>query len=101
LCNRTTLKFVRQQHDRSQSKDLAMPDREESHRPQDRDFTIDQWEKFPFKRKDDPYENRNEDRAEKEDQSQYEYEGWEHNAFPNKDVSEQPAESTEDESAGS
>jgi hypothetical protein len=77
-----------------------MPDREESHRPQDRDFTIDQWEKFPFKRKDDPYENRNEDRAEKEDQSQYEYEGWEHNAFPNKDVSEQPAESTEDESSG-
>jgi hypothetical protein len=68
-----------------------MPDRKESHRPQDRDFTIDQWEKFPFKRKDDPYENRSEDRAETEDQSQYKYEGWEHNAFPNEDVSEQPA----------
>ena len=25
-------------------------------------------------------------------QSQYSYEGWEHNAFPNEDVSEQPAE---------
>jgi hypothetical protein len=76
-----------------------MPDREESHRPQDRDFTIDQWEKFPFKRKDDPYENRSEDRAEAKDQSQYKYEGWEHNAFPNEDVSEQPADGAMDEKA--
>jgi len=76
-----------------------MPDREDSHRPQDRDFTIDQWEKFPFKRKDDPYENRSEDRAETEDQSQYKYEGWEQNAFPYKGVSEEPAESAQGEKA--
>ena len=77
-----------------------MPDREESHRPQDRDFTIDQWDKFPFKRKDDPYENRSEPRADKEDQSQYEYEGWEHNAFTTEDVYGEPATGAQDEKAG-
>jgi hypothetical protein len=67
-----------------------MPD-SNSKRPQERDFTIDQWDKFPFKKKDDPYENRSEPGGDK-DNSQYQYEGWEHGAFPNKDVSEEPAE---------
>jgi hypothetical protein len=71
-----------------------MTDRPESKRPQDRDFTIDQWEKYPFKKKEDPYENRSEERADNGGKSQYEYEGWEDNAFPNKNVSEQPAESS-------
>jgi hypothetical protein len=69
-----------------------MPDRPESKRPQERDFTIDRWEKFPFKRREDPYENRSEDKANNPDQDQYNYEGWEEGAFPNKDVSKEPAE---------
>jgi hypothetical protein len=70
-----------------------MPDRSDSRRPQDRDFEIDSWDKFPFKSNDeDPYENRSEDRKEESEQSQYKYEGWEHRAFPNKDVSEKPVE---------
>lgn len=73
-----------------------MADREDSERPQDRDFTIDQWDKFPFKKKDDPYENRSGEKTGDEDKSQYKYEGWEHNAFPNKDVSDEPAEPTGD-----
>lgn len=73
-----------------------MPDRSDSRRPQDRDFAVDNWEKFPFKSNDeDPYENRSEDRKEEGQQSQYKYEGWEHGAFPNKDVSEKPAEPSE------
>jgi hypothetical protein len=72
-----------------------MADLPDSKRPQERDFTIDKWENFPFKKKEDPYENRSEERKDTE-RSQYEYEGWEHNAFPNKNVSEQPAESSED-----
>jgi hypothetical protein len=72
-----------------------MADLPDSKRPQERDFTIDKWENFPFKKKEDPYENRSEEPKDTEG-SQYEYEGWEHNAFPNKNVSEQPAESSED-----
>ena len=72
-----------------------MADGPDSKRPQERDFTIDQWEKFPFKKKDDPYENRSEEKKDTQDESQYEYEGWEHNAFPNKDVTTEPAESNE------
>jgi hypothetical protein len=72
-----------------------MADLPDSKRPQERDFTIDKWEKFPFKKKEDPYENRSEERKDTEE-SQYDYEGWEHKAFPNEDVSEQPAESSED-----
>ena len=54
-----------------------MPDRSDSRRPQDRDFEIDSWDKFPFKSNDeDPYENRSEDRKEESQQSQYRYEGW-------------------------
>ncbi len=68
---------------------MADPD---SKRPQERDFTIDQWDKFPFKKKDDPYENRPAEEPAKETDSQYKYEGWEHNAFPNKEVAEEPAE---------
>jgi hypothetical protein len=78
-----------------------MPDRSDSHRPQDRDFNVDDWEKFPFKStKDDPYENRSEDRKDDPGQSQYKYEGWEHEAFPNKNVSEKHAESSEAEEKG-
>jgi hypothetical protein len=69
-----------------------MSDGRDSRRPQERDFNIDQWEKFPFRRKEDPFENRSDERKENDQQSQYSYEGWEHNAFPNTDVSEQPAE---------
>jgi hypothetical protein len=76
-----------------------MPDRPESQRPQERDLTIDRWEKFPFKKENDPYENRSEDQASNQapnsDKSQYQYEGWEKEAFPNKNVSETPAESVE------
>ena len=71
-----------------------MPNRRTSRRPQERDLMIDQWEKFPFRKKENPFENRSEDRADEERQSQYDYEGWEHNAFPNKNVSERPATST-------
>jgi hypothetical protein len=74
---------------------IAVADLPDSKRPQDRDFTIDKWEEFPFKRKEDPYENRSEDRKESEE-SQYEYEGWEQNAFPKKDVSEKPADSKDE-----
>lgn len=73
-----------------------MADRPDSKRPQERDFTIDQWEKYPFKKKEDPYENRSEEKIENGGESQYEYEGWENNAFPNKDVSEEPAEGSTD-----
>jgi hypothetical protein len=73
-----------------------MPDRSDSRRPQDRDFVVDDWDKFPFKStKDDPYENRSEERKDDSQQSQYKYEGWEHEAFPNKNVSEKPAEPAE------
>lgn len=72
-----------------------MADLPDSKRPQERDFTIDKWDKFPFKKKDDPYENRSEERKDS-DESQYDYEGWEQNAFPNKDVSPNPAENKED-----
>jgi hypothetical protein len=75
-----------------------MPDRPESQRPQERDFTIDQWEKFPFKKKEDPYENRSGENTEPENKSQYKYEGWEHNAFPNKNVSDEPAEAADKDS---
>lgn len=70
-----------------------MSDDPNSRRPQDRDFNVDQWEKFPFRKKDDPYENRSDERKDDARQSQYKYEGWEDKAFPNKNVSEQPAES--------
>jgi hypothetical protein len=70
-----------------------MPERPESKRPQERDFTLDRWEKFPFNRSEDPYENRSEEKAENPNQDQYKYEGWENDAFPNKDVSKEPAES--------
>jgi hypothetical protein len=53
---------------------------------------VDKWEQFPFKKKDDPYENRSEARKDS-DESQYEYEGWEQNAFPNQDVTKEPADS--------
>ena len=53
---------------------------------------MDKWEQFPFKKKEDPYENRSEARKDSEE-SQYDYEGWEQNAFPNKDVTKQPADS--------
>jgi hypothetical protein len=66
-----------------------------SHRPQERDLRVDQWDKFPFRRKEDPFENRSEERKNDDDQSQYEYEGWEQEAFPNKNVSEKPAESSD------
>lgn len=66
-----------------------------SHRPQERDLRVDQWDKYPFRRKEDPFENRSEDRKDDDEQSQYEYEGWERHAFPNKNVSEKPAESSE------
>jgi hypothetical protein len=71
-----------------------MADLPDSKRPQERDFTIDKWDQFPFKKKDDPYENRSEERKDTED-SQYKYEGWEHDAFPTENVSEKPAESSE------
>jgi hypothetical protein len=64
-----------------------------SHRPQERDLRIDQWDKYPFRYKEDPFENRSEERKENDNQSQYDYEGWEHQAFPNKNVSEKPADS--------
>jgi hypothetical protein len=67
----------------------------QSQRPQERDLRVDQWDKYPFRRKDDPFENRSEQRKDDDDQSQYEYEGWEHQAFPNKNVSEKPAESSD------
>ena len=70
-------------------------DSEKSRRPQDRDFTVDRWEQFAFKRTDDPYENRTEDRESQLSGSQYKYEGWEQNAFPNKEPSEQHAESND------
>ena len=72
-----------------------MPDRSDSRRPQDRDFAVDKWDTFPFKPEDDPYENRSEERKEEGRQSQYKYEGWEHEAFPNEDVSEKPVEPSE------
>ncbi len=72
-----------------------MPDRMDSRKPQERDLTLDRWEKFPFKEKDDPYENRSEEQATDSSKSQYQYEGWEKEAFPNKNVSETPAESVE------
>jgi hypothetical protein len=68
-----------------------MPDDDDSKRPQERDFHVDQWEKFPFEKKQDPFENRSEERKETDAKSQYAYEGWEHEAFPNKNVSEEPA----------
>jgi hypothetical protein len=69
-----------------------MADRPDSKRPQDRDFTIDQWQNFPFKKKQDPFENRSEQQANDAGGSQYKYEGWENEAFPNKNVSDKPAE---------
>jgi hypothetical protein len=77
-----------------------MADLPDSKRPQERDFTVDKWDQFPFKKKEDPYENRSEERKDS-DESQYDYEGWENNAFPNKDVSEKPAESDEEGAAPS
>jgi hypothetical protein len=74
---------------------MPKSDSEKSRRPQDRDFTVDRWEQFPFKHSDDPYENRTEGRERQPAVSQYDYEGWEQNAFPNKEPSEQPAESTD------
>lgn len=67
-----------------------------SHRPQERDLRVDQWDKYPFRREEDPFENRSQERKENDDQSQYQYEGWEHQAFPNENVSEKPAESSDD-----
>jgi hypothetical protein len=71
---------------------MPKSDSEKSRRPQDRDFTVDRWEQFPFKRPDDPYENRTEGRERQPAESQYKYEGWEENAFLNKEPSEQPVE---------
>jgi hypothetical protein len=72
-----------------------MADDPESRRPQERDFHVDQWEKFPSRRKENPFKNRADERKNDDQQSQYEYEGWEHDAFPNEDVSEEPAESVD------
>lgn len=71
---------------------MSKSDSEKSRRPQDRDFTVDRWEQFPFKRKDDPYENRAEGRERQPSESQYKYEGWEQNAFPDKQPAEEHAE---------
>jgi hypothetical protein len=58
---------------------------------------VDKWDQFPFKKKEDPYENRSEARKDSEE-SQYDYEGWEQNAFPNQDVSKQPKDNAENPS---
>src|SRR6185437_6888759 len=70
-------------------------DSEKSRRPQYSDFTVDRWEQYPFRRPDDPYENRTEGREGQPAESQYKYEGWEDNAFRNKGRSEQPVEAND------